>query len=264
MNDAGLSPPQTSNTSNRSILSAKASSTAARIALFSAVNVVFDSVPGIPQFQTGVWMSWVFITESLTGVFLGPRRGALAVMIGVLLGNFFNPRGPAEFLFMMGAPVGAMVSGYVYRQRFGRAAVYQTALLAAYFLTPAAWGLPIWGMWDTYLAYVLLMWRTVLVSTRARAKRFQDRPVYRLLFSAFVGLESDILFRIFLLIPCQTYSFIYGFDVATLRYIWLGGALVTPLQVALSLFVGTVMAMRLTSVPGLHEVEQEPEVGTQR
>jgi len=226
------------------------------------MNVVFDSVPGIPQFQTGVWMSWVFITEPLTGIVLGPRQGAFAVMIGVLLGHFFNPRGPAEFLFTMGAPVGAMISGYVYRQRLGRAAVYQAALLAAYFLTPVAWELPIWGMWNTYLACILLICRTVLVSIRPRTKPFRDRPIFRFLFSAFVGLESDILFRIFLFIPCQTYRFIYGFDVPTLRYIWLGGALVTPLQVAMSLFTGTLVTTRLTSVPGCHEAQQEVETGT--
>ena len=191
-------------------------------------------------------MSWVFITEPITGVVLGPRHGALAVGIGVLVGHFFNYRGAAEFLFMLGARVGAMISGYVYRQKLRHAAVYQTALLAAYFLTPVAWELPIWGMWDTYLAYILLMWSTT--STWSRVKASRDRSIYRFVLSAFVGLESDILFRIFLFIPCHTYSFIYGFDVETLRYVWLGGALVTPLQVAISLLAGTLVATRLTSI----------------
>jgi len=239
MNDTGP-PHQESNTRNRSVSSTKTSSAAARIALFSALNMVFDSIPGIPQFQ-GVWMSWVFIAEPLTGVFLGPRHGALAVMIGVLLGYFFNPRGPAEFLFMMGAPIGAMITGYVYRRRVVHAAVYMTVLLAAYFLTPTAWELPIWGMWDTYLAFILLMGYSALRSIRSAVKQSQGRPIYRFLFSAFVGLESDVLFRIFLFIPCQTYRFIYAFDVATLRYIWLGGALVTPLQVAVSLLTGSLV-----------------------
>ncbi len=262
--DSGPCPHQALNSSDRGTIhrspSIRTSSAIARIALFSAMNAVFDSVPGIPQFQTGVWMSWVFITEPLTGVILGPRQGAIAVLIGVLLGHFVNYRGPAEFLFMMGAPVGAMISGHVFRGRIRVAAVYQTALLAGYFLTPVAWELPIWGMWDTYVVYVLLMWRAVRVSKRfdvwsfrGLIDRWKDRPTLRFLFSALIGLESDILFRIFLFIPCQTYSFFYGFNVETLRYIWMGGALVTPFQVAISLVAGALVARRLTSPTRIHE-----------
>ena len=268
MRDSGPCPHQALNSSDRGTIhrspSIRTSSAIARIALFSAMNAVFDSVPGIPQFQTGVWMSWVFITEPLTGVILGPRQGAIAVLIGVLLGHFVNYRGPAEFLFMMGAPVGAMISGHVFRGRIRVAAVYQTALLAGYFLTPVAWELPIWGMWDTYVVYVLLMWRAVRVSKRfdvwsfrGLIDRWKDRPTLRFLFSALIGLESDILFRIFLFIPCQTYSLFYGFNVETLRYIWMGGALVTPFQVAISLVAGALVARRLTLPTRTHEATRD-------
>jgi len=60
--------------------------------------------------------------------------------------------------------------------------------------------------------------------------------------SALIGLETDILFRIFLFIPCQAYHYIYGFPIEVLQAIWVSGAFITPLKVAtatlLSIFLG--------------------------
>ena len=226
--------------------------------IFISLSVVLVTVP---------YLTWLFMRDVLQIESDAGRQAvnlAIAVLIGVLLGHFVNYRGPAEFLFMMGAPVGAMISGHVFRGRIRVAAVYQTALLAGYFLTPVAWELPIWGMWDTYVIYVLLMWRAVRVSKRfdvwsfrGLIDRWKDRPTLRFLFSALIGLESDILFRIFLFIPCQTYSLFYGFNVETLRYIWMGGALVTPFQVAISLVAGALVARRLTSPTRTHEATRD-------
>ena len=64
--------------------------------------------------------------------------------------------------------------------------------------------------------------------------------------SAFVGLEADVLFRIFLFIPAQTYHFFYGFDAETLQWIWVSGAVITPIKVALSTAAAVLVGYPLT------------------
>ncbi len=45
------------------------------IVTFAAVAAVLDSIPGIPQFESGVWYSWIFLVVPLFGFILGPVDG---------------------------------------------------------------------------------------------------------------------------------------------------------------------------------------------
>lgn len=194
------------------------------IATFAAVAAILDSIPGIPQFESGVWYSWIFLVVPLFGFILGPVNGFLSILIGVLVGHSIYFRGIHEFLFTLGAPIGAMIAGMLFRQRKSIPIIFFTVLLASYFLTPISWQLPLWGMWDVYLAFIVLLIVTVINFNKNR-----------LLISTFVGLEADILFRIFLLIPLQTYRLFYGFTPEAMKIIWVAGAFVTPIQVGISI-----------------------------
>ena len=55
-----------------------------------------------------------------------------------------------------------------------------------------------------------------------------------IVFAAIIGLEVDILFRIFLLVPGQTYWFFYGWTVEQLRIVWMSSGIITPIKVFLS------------------------------
>jgi len=209
------------------------------IIIFASLNVVCDSLVGLPQFSSGVWYSWIFIIEPITGIILGTYAGFLSTLIGVMIGHFIYFRGVHEFLFTIGAPIGAMVSGLVFRGRWKPVFTYYTVLLAAYFITPIAWQLPIWGMWNTYLAYLCLA--ALIALGRDVLKLELNKPSYTLALSAFIGLEADILFRIFIFIPCQTYQLFYGFTVEALQLIWLTAAFVTPVQVAMSAFATVIL-----------------------
>jgi hypothetical protein len=100
-------------------------------------------------------------------------------------------------------------------------------------------------MWNTYLAYATLC-TVAFVLTRKKVEKLESkRFTYSLVLYAFIGLEADILFRIFLLVPCQTYRLIYGWPIETLRAVWMLGAAVTPIQVALS----TLLISPLVGVP---------------
>jgi hypothetical protein len=79
-------------------------------------------------------------------------------------------------------------------------------------------------MWDVYLAFIVLLIVTIITFNKSR-----------LLISTFVGLEADILFRIFLLIPLQTYSLFYGFTPEAMEGMWVLGAFITPIQVGIAI-----------------------------
>ena len=217
------------------------------VAIFAALNVVCDSIAGISVFEYGVWWSWIFLIVPLTGIMLGPYAGFLSTFIGVMIGHFIYFRGAPEFLFALGAPVGAMVSGFLFEGKLKTVFVYYTVLFVAYFTTPIAWQLPVWGMWDTYLAYAGLL--VIMMLVRKRSWRFESRGFLRaIVVCAFIGLEADILFRIFLLVPCRTYWLIYGWPVEALQLAWALGAAVTPVQVAVSTFVTAVVGSPLIKV----------------
>ena len=90
--------------------------------------------------------------------------------------------------------------------------------------------LPLWGMWDGYLAFIILL---TLVQLKIEKTR--------IVTSIFIGLEADILFRIFLFAPLQTYQIFYGFTLDTMRLIWVSCALMTPTQVCLSILVTMII-----------------------
>lgn len=214
------------------------------------MNVVCDSFIGIPQFTEGVWYSWIFIIEPLTGIVLGPYAAFLSSFIGVMTGHFIFFRRTHEFLFTFGVPIGAMVSGFLFRGKWKTILAYYTVLLGIYFITPIAWQLPVWGMWDVYLAYASLLASIMIMVKKGSWKlTSRGRLFYAIVLCAFVGLEADVLFRIFLLVPCQTYKvFWQDVDVNALRSWWVAGAAVTPIQVAMSILVTTIVGPPLIRV----------------
>ena len=201
------------------------------VAVFAALNVVTDSFSGLPS--SGVWYSWNFLIEPLTGIVLGPLLGFSATFTGVMIGHYIYFIDLYEFLFTIGAPIGVSVSALMFKGRWKPVLAYYIALLTTYFVTPIAWELPLWGMWDTYAAFFLLIIAVFLIRKRL-TQQCSKSVSFTLAMAAFVGLEADVLFRIVLLVPGQTYRLFYGWDVETLKAIWGSGALITPLKVGLS------------------------------
>ena len=81
------------------------------IAVFASFTAIADSIPRIPQFESGVWYSWVFMLVPIIGLILNPLEAFSSVLIGVFVGHYIYFRGPYEFLFALGSPIGAaMVS----------------------------------------------------------------------------------------------------------------------------------------------------------
>jgi len=226
----------------------KRSRTVALISVFAALNVICDSIVGLPQ--DIVWYGWIFVIEPLNGIILGPWGGFLSTLIGVMVGHSVYFRGEFEYIFSIGAPLGATISGLVYHRRLKLVFAYFAALLTAYFLTSVAWSLPFWGMWDTLLAFAVLC-ATIIFSKKLSSMR---QELYVMLIAAFVGLEADILFRIFILVPCQTYQLF--FTAETLQAIWSVAAFITPIQAAVSMVVTALIGPRALQLIR-HNVEPE-------
>lgn len=228
----------------------------ALVAVFTALAVVLDSIPIIPGFYSGVWDSWLFLLSPLVGVLLGPSAGAMSVLAGSFIGHLVYFRDPFELVFMMGAPVGAGIAGLVYQRKWKRVLVTYLLLLLAYFISPISWELPLIGVWDTVAGLGLVL----IFITHASVNRWSEASnlstVLYLLFATVIGLESDILVRIFILIPCQTYWIFYGFTVNELQILWLGAGFVTPLKVAMAALVGVSVGFSVLKILGPESVPE--------
>lgn len=220
----------------------RASQTVAIVAVFAALNVITDSFGGLPS--SGIWYSWNFLIEPLAGIVLGPLLGFAATFMGVMIGHYIYFIDAYEFLFAIGVPIGATISALLYKGKWKPVLCYYTILLLAYFITPVAWQIPLWGMWDTYIAFATLIAIIFLIKKNLWKHQLKKLP-FILAVAAFVGLEADVLFRIFILIPCQTYRLFYGFDVETLQIIWGSGAIITPIKVAISTITTTIIGQPL-------------------
>ncbi len=212
----------------------------ALIALFAVMSVALDSMV-TPGFSSGIWFGWVFVMSPITGMVLGPRDGFIATLISVMVGHSLVFRESVfEFIFTLGAPIGSAVSGMVFRGERRKILAYYVALLAAYFLTPVARSLPLWGMWDVYLA-VLVLLALIFLEARGRSDLIRG-PRTMAALSVLLGLEADVLFRIFVLIPCRGYSVFYGLTPEVLAMIWsVPAPLITPIKVAISASIATLL-----------------------
>jgi hypothetical protein len=203
-------------------------------AIFAAMIAVLDSIPIIPGFYSGIWDSWIFMLSPIVGILLGPVLGAIAVGLGGLVGHLIYFRDPLELIFMLGAPVGAGVAGLVYQQRWRYVFAIYSLLLLAYFITPVTWVLSLWGIWDVLVGFALIIGVIALSGFSPSANSVLSSINSRLVLGTVIGLESDILVRIFILIPGQTYWYFYGLPVDELQLLWLAAGFITPIKVILA------------------------------
>jgi len=141
-----------------------------------------------------------------------------------------------------------MVAGFLFRGKWKMILTYYTALLGIYFITPIAWQLPIWGMWDVYLAYLILLVVAVMMARKGSWSPKSKGLLYVIALSALIGLEADILFRIFVLIPGQTYRLFYALGEEALIPLWVEAAAITPIKVAISILVTTTVGPPLVKI----------------
>jgi hypothetical protein len=213
------------------------SRTVALVAIFAAMIAVLDIIPTLPTFYAGIWDSWPFLLSPIIGILLGPYLGALSVGLGSLIGHTIYYRDPTEFLFMLGLSMGAAVAGFVYQRRWKPVLGIYTIMLLGYLIYPVSWSLPLWGIWDIIFGYCILLIYSFMTSRGVWSNTSERYKQLMLVFCAIIGLEADILFRVFVLLPGQTHWFFYGWGVAELLPLWVGGAFIAPIKVVMGVLV---------------------------
>ena len=211
---------------------------ASRRSLLISLVAVFASLHTILGLIPGIWRSWIIALEPLEGIVLGPIGGFLAALIGTLLSRFIRPRVAVMYFFGLGEPLGALTAGLIFKGKHYQVLAIYTIMLAAYFLHPLGRTLPAWCLWDVYAACALivislLLWKTV-----------ENRKPLKLFLTSFIGIEADVLWRIFLFIPLEFYKAL-GFSEEALPVIWIAGAFETPVETAISVVVTLTVGLPL-------------------
>jgi hypothetical protein len=134
-------------------------------------------------------------------------------------------------------------------------------LLGGYFLYPVSWTLPLIGIWDILLAFGLLLLFSILISRTWWPSDRWTSIWFLILFAAIIGLEADVLFRVFVLVPGQTYWFFYGLTPDALYWIWLTAGIITPTKVALGTLFTVTLGYSLLRLLPRTEIPLEKDYG---
>lgn len=235
------------------------------MAIFAAMIAVLDSIPMIPGFYGGIWDSWGFMLSPIVGILLGPLFGAASVALGGFIGHFVYFRDPIEILFMLGQPVGAGLAGLAFQQRWRPVFVIYSLMLLSYFLTPVTWSLSLLGIWDILVGFVLVLAVTVASSLRTAGADILSSTNMKLILASVIGLESDILARISILISGQIWWLYYDMPLEILQGLWLVAGIITPIKVILAALATITIGQSLLrhfqyeDTQNIGEIEKERE-----
>jgi hypothetical protein len=227
-------------------IDSNSSRTVAFVAVFAALIAVLDIIPAF-GFTSGVWDSWAFLLSPIVGILLGPYLGALSVGIGSLIGHTIYYREPTELLFMLGLSMGAAVAGFVYQRKWKPVFGIYTAMLIGYFIYPVTWGLPLWGIWDILVGYSIVLIFSAVTTRGIWSNNSERYNLLLLIFCTVIGLETDILFRVFVLVPGQVH-WLFGWTPEILYDIWLVAGFITPIKVILAAIVMVTLGRQLLRI----------------
>jgi len=200
-----------------------------------------------------LWRNWAIYLEPLEGIILGPEAGFSAALIGSIVGRTIKPTDPAFFIFgVVAEPLGVLVCAFLARGKWRSAMPIYAVMLAAYFIHPLGRWLPLWTVLDTLLAFVLIYPAGKIGNWVFKAD-IRHLSISLILIS-FIGIATDALVRVFLLVPAGLYTLfthlpegVYGMFVAGAIDSYIEDVLV----VIVSFLVGIPLLLTLQKIPGL-------------
>jgi uncharacterized membrane protein len=208
-------------------------------AIFAALHTALSLFPGPVGFR-----SWIILITPLEGIILGPSLGFSAASIGYLLGWFIRPR-PEPIIFGIGEPIGALTAGLIAQKKWPYALLLYTGMLVALFTYPLTATIPLWTLWDIYVAFIGIF----VFATLSRTQIIKKLPFF-LGLAALIGTEADVLARVFILIPLSGYQW-WGIPAEALPDIFVLGAFQTPVEAVIS-----VVATVLIGVPLMRTLQK--------
>lgn len=202
-------------------------------ATLAALHATLSLFPGPAGFR-----SWIILITPLEGIILGPLLGFTSGSIGYLLGWFIRPRSE-PIIFGIGEPIGALTTGLIAQKKWAHAFLLYTGMLITFFAYPLTSAIPLWTLWDTYIAYTSIL----VFAAISRTRLIQKLPIF-LGFAAFIGTEADVLTRIFILIPLNGYQW-WGISSLDLPYIFMLGAFQTPIEAIITVAATIIIGLPL-------------------
>ena len=210
-------------------------------ATFAALHTTLSLIPGPAGFR-----SCMILIMPLEGIILGPLMGFSAGFIGYFLGWFIRPRAEPMF-FGLGEPIGALGAGLIAQRKWHYALLLYGAMLLGFFAYPLTSTLPLWTLWDTYIAFACIP-TFALLNHRMKltTSSTQNLPIL-LGFAAFIGTEADVLARIFILVPLNGYQW-WGIPSSLLPELFILGAFQTPIEAIISIITAIIIGVPLLKV----------------
>jgi hypothetical protein len=216
------------------------------VATLAALHIVLSLGPPLVGFRR-----LSIVMEPLEGIIAGPYLGFLAALIGATGGRLIRPEGLwIENFFGIAEAVGALGAGFlITRKWYLTVGIYGVQLLA-FLMHPLAREIPLWTLWDTYLGFLAIFPAGYLVRKLGDAKSRAHRLIPVVGLTSFVAVELDVMVRIFMLIVGGLYQ-VYPIPVDALPWIFIAGAVQTPLEAAYSVACAVVVG-----VPALVALER--------
>jgi len=185
--------------------------------------------------------------EPLEGIIAGPVAGFIAGSLGSVGGRMFKPDVIfVENLFGVGEAIGALAAGLMFKKKGAYILVAYLALLAIFLLHPLARIIPLWTLWDIYLALLATIPGAVFVRKYWENPSNAKMMMLAVGFTAFVSVELDTLARVFLFTVCGLYQ-VYGLTVEALPAIFILGAFQTPIEAAYTVGVAVIVGVPVLS-----------------
>lgn len=215
------------------------------ISVFAALHTVLYFLS--PEI---LWRNWAIYLEPIEGILLGPQAGFYAALIGSILGRTIKPPDPSLFIFgVVAEPLGVLVCGLLAKGKWRSVLPIYAVMLAAYFSHPFGRWFPLWTVSDTLLAF-LLIFPVAKIGGWISTKDVKRLPVSLVLIS-FVGIATDALVRVFLLVPGGLYV-LFTSSPDVVYAIFVAGAfdsfIEDVLVVLVSFFVGVPLLVALQKI----------------
>lgn len=225
-----------------------------RKSLQFSLIAVFAALHSILYFLSfGLWRNWAIYLEPLEGILLGPWAGFATAFIGSSVARFLKP----DDFWMFGIiaePLGVLVSAFLSRGRWQESIITYFVMLTAYFVHPLGRTLPLWTVLDVLFAFVLIF-PAAKIGKHVFEKDTKWLAVAIVLVS-FVGIATDSLVRVFLLVPCGFYITIFNWSYDILYGVFIAGAVSSYIEdllvIIVSLLASVPLMLRLHKTPLLH------------
>jgi len=225
-----------------------------RKSLQVALTAVFAALHAALYFVTPpiLWRNWAIYLEPIEGILLGPVAGFYAALFGSLVGRTIKPTDPTMFIFgVIAEPVGVLICGLLAKGKWQTALPIYAIALGAYFAHPFGRWFPLWTVADTLVAFALIY-------PVARIGKWVSEPdvtklAASLLLISFIGIATDALIRVFLLVPGGL-SMLFTTEPEIVYAIFVSGAIDSfiedALVVVVSFIAGVPLLIALQKIPG--------------